>query len=204
MGQACICGQAQLSKREEIMAFEETLLETEERMEKSEQHVLHEFSAVRTGKASPALVENVKVDVYGSEMRVKDVATITIPEPRQLVIQPWDESNVGPLEKAIQKANIGLNPAVQGKLLRLAIPDLSTEQRHQFVKAVKDKAEQGRVAIRQNRRDAMEALKKEAKADRVSEDELKGAEEEVQKLTDKFIKIVDEHLHAKEKEIMDV
>ena len=186
------------------MAFEETLLETEERMEKSEQHVLHEFSAVRTGKASPALVENVKVDVYGSEMRVKDVATITIPEPRQLVIQPWDESNVGPLEKAIQKANIGLNPAVQGKLLRLAIPDLSTEQRHQFVKAVKDKAEQGRVAIRQNRRDAMEALKKEAKADRVSEDELKGAEEEVQKLTDKFIKIVDEHLHAKEKEIMDV
>lgn len=186
------------------MAFEETLLDAEERMEKAEKHVIHEFSSVRTGKASPALVENIKVDVYGSEMRVKDVATITIPEPRQLVIQPWDESNVQPVEKAIQKANIGLNPAVQGKLLRIVIPDLSTEQRQQFVKAVKDKAEQGRVAIRQVRRDAMEAAKKEAKTDRVSEDELKLTEEEIQKLTDKYIKIVDEHLQAKEKEIMEV
>lgn len=186
------------------MAFEETLMESEERMEKSEVHVIHEFASVRTGKATPALIENVKVDVYGSEMRIKDVATITIPEPRQLVVQPWDESNVGPVEKAIQKANIGLNPAVQGKLLRIVIPDLSTEQRQHFVKAVKDKAEQGRVAIRQVRRDGMESLKKEAKADRVSEDELKLAEEAVQKLTDKFIKIIDEHLHAKEKEIMAV
>jgi len=186
------------------MAFEETLMDAEERMEKAEKHVLHEFASVRTGKASPALVENIKVDVYGSEMRIKDVATITVPEPRQLVIQPWDESNVQPIEKAIQKANIGLNPAVQGKLLRISIPDLSTEQRQQFVKAVREKAEAGRVAIRQVRRDAMESAKKEAKTDRVSEDELKVAEEEIQKLTDKYIKIVDEHLEAKEKEIMEV
>lgn len=173
-------------------------------MQKSEEHVIHEFASVRTGKASPALVENIKVDVYGSEMRIKDVATITIPEPRQLLLQPWDESNVSAVEKGIQKANIGLNPAVQGKLLRISIPDLSTEQRQQFVKAVKEKAEQGRVAVRQVRRDSMEALKKEAKEDRISEDELKGAEEEVQKLTDKFIKNIDEHLHAKEAEIMEV
>lgn len=186
------------------MAFEETLLEAEDRMRKSEEHVLQEFGSVRTGKASPALVENVKVDVYGSEMRVKDVATITVPEPRCLVVTPWDMSTLQAVEKGIQKANIGLNPAVQGKLLRLAIPDLSTEQRQQFVKAVKGMAEQGRVAIRQVRRDAMESLKKEAKEDRVSEDELKGAEEEVQKLTDKFIKIVDEHTVSKEKEIMEV
>ena len=173
-------------------------------MQKSEEHVVHEFASVRTGKASPALVENVKVDVYGSEMRIKDVATITIPEPRQLLLQPWDESNVSAVEKGIQKANIGLNPAVQGKLLRITIPDLSTEQRQQFVKAVKEKAEQGRIAVRQVRRDSMEALKKEAKGPGISEDELKEAEEEVQKLTDKFIQNIDEHLKAKEAEIMEV
>lgn len=186
------------------MAFEETILEAEERMRKSEEHVIQEFGSVRTGKASPALVENVKVDVYGSEMRVKDVATITVPEPRCLVVTPWDISNLASVEKGIQKANIGLNPAVQGKLIRLAVPDLSTEQRQQFVKAVKGMAEQGRVAIRQVRRDAMESLKKEAKEDRVSEDELKQAEDDVQKLTDKFIKLVDEHTGVKEKEIMEV
>ncbi len=180
------------------MAFEETLLETEEKMQKSEEHVLHEFASVRTGKASPALLENVKVDVYGSEMRIKDVATITVPEMRQLVVQPWDETNLAAIEKGIQKANLGLNPAAQGKLLRISIPELSGEQRQQFVKAVKAMAEQGRVAIRQLRRDALEAMKKEAKADRVSEDELKHDEGEVQKLTDKFIKIIDEHLSAKE------
>jgi len=186
------------------MAFEEVLLDAEERMLKSEEHVVQEFSAVRTGKASPALIENVKVDVYGSEMRIKDVATITVPEARQLVVQPWDETNLAAVEKGIQKANIGLNPAVQGKLMRISIPDLSTEQRQQFVKAVKGMAEQGRVAIRQVRRDGIESAKKEAKDNRVSEDELKKAEEEVQKLTDKFIKIIDEHLVAKEKEIMEV
>ncbi len=185
------------------MAFEETLLESEEKMEKSEEHVLHEFSGVRTGKASPALVENISVDVYGSPMRIKDVASITCPELRQLLIQPWDASTTSPIEKAIQKSNLGLTPSVQGKLIRIILPDLSTEQREKFVKAVKAMAEQGRVAIRQIRRDAMEALKKEGKSG-VSEDELKGAEGEVQTLTDKFIKIIDEHLKSKETEIMTV
>ena len=186
------------------MAFEETLLEAEERMRKSEEYVIQEFGSVRTGKASPALIENVKVDVYGSEMRIKDVATITVPEPRCLVVTPWDIGSLSAVEKGIQKANIGLNPAVQGKLIRLAIPDLSTEQREKFVKAVKGMAEQGRVAVRQVRRDAMESIKKEAKEDRVSEDEEKEAEGEVQKLTDRFIKIIDEHTTSKEEEIMKV
>jgi ribosome recycling factor len=186
------------------MAFEETLLEAEERMRKSEEHVIQEFGSVRTGKASPALVENVKVDVYGSEMRIKDVATITVPEPRCLVVTPWDIGSLSAVEKGIQRANIGLNPAVQGKLIRLAIPDLSTEQREKFVKAVKGMAEQGRIAVRQVRRDAMESIKKEAKEDRISEDEEKEAEGEVQKLTDKFIKIIDEHTASKEEEIMKV
>lgn len=173
-------------------------------MRKSEEHVIQEFGSVRTGKASPALVENVKVDVYGSEMRIKDVATITVPEPRCLVVTPWDIGSLSAVEKGIQRANIGLNPAVQGKLIRLAIPDLSTEQREKFVKAVKGMAEQGRIAVRQVRRDAMESIKKEAKEDRVSEDEEKEAEGEVQKLTDKFIKIIDEHTASKEEEIMKV
>lgn len=173
-------------------------------MRKSEEHVIQEFGSVRTGKASPALVENVKVDVYGSEMRIKDVATITVPEPRCLVVTPWDIGSLSAVEKGIQRANIGLNPAVQGKLIRLAIPDLSTEQREKFVKAVKGMAEQGRIAVRQVRRDAMESIKKEAKEDRISEDEEKEAEGEVQKLTDKFIKIIDEHTASKEEEIMKV
>ncbi|MBL6765449.1 MAG: ribosome recycling factor, partial [Verrucomicrobiae bacterium] len=142
--------------------------------------------------------------VYGSEMRIKDVATITVPEPRCLVVTPWDIGSLSAVEKGIQRANIGLNPAVQGKLIRLAIPDLSTEQREKFVKAVKGMAEQGRIAVRQVRRDAMESIKKEAKEDRVSEDEEKEAEGEVQKLTDKFIKIIDEHTASKEEEIMKV
>ncbi|MFT4692449.1 MAG: ribosome recycling factor [Verrucomicrobiia bacterium] len=186
------------------MAFEETLLESEEKMQKSEEHVLHEFAGVRTGKASPALLENVKVDVYGSEMRIKDIATITVPEMRQLVVQPWDETNLPSIDKAIQKANLGLNPAVQGKMLRISIPQLNGEQRQHFVKAVKGMAEQGRISIRQHRREALEAMKKEAKDDRVSEDELKHSEGEVQKLTDKFIKIIDEHVVTKEEEILKV
>lgn len=172
-------------------------------MEKSEQHVLQEFAGVRTGKASPALVENIQIEVYGSHMRIKDLATITCPEVRQLVIQPWDASNLGPVEKAIQKANLGLSPAVQGKIIRLSVPDLSTEQRVQFVKATKQMAEQGRVSIRQIRREGIEAIKKEAKSG-VSEDEAESAEKEVQTLTDKYIKIIDDHLKAKEEEIMKV
>ena len=173
-------------------------------MLKSEQHVEHEFSGVRTGKASPALVENIQAEVYGAMMRIKELANISVPESRMLMIQPWDQGSVGPIEKAIQKANLGLNPAVQGKFIRIVLPDLSTEQRQKFVKAVKAMAENGKIAIRQIRRDALEALKKEGKNGGISEDEVKTAEAEVQKLTDQYIAKLEAHLATKEKEIMTV
>src|ERR1044071_10237282 len=146
------------------MPVDEILLEAEEKMMKTEEVVVHEFAGVRTGKASPALVENILVEVYGSQMRIRELAGITTPEPRMLMIQPWDASSVHPIEKAIQKANLGLNPAVQGKFIRIVLPELSGERRQEFVKIVHKMAEDGRVAIRHVRRDAMEQLKKEKKA----------------------------------------
>lgn len=186
------------------MALDDVLLDAEEKMIKSEQHVEHEFSGVRTGKASPALVENIQAEVYGAMMRIKELANISVPESRMLMIQPWDQGSVGPIEKAIQKANLGLNPAVQGKFIRIVLPDLSTETRQKFVKTVKAMAETGKIAIRQIRRDALEALKKEGKSGGVSEDEVETAEKEVQKLTDQYIAKLDAHLATKEKEIMTV
>lgn len=186
------------------MALDDVLLDAEEKMLKSEQHVEHEFSGVRTGKASPALVENIQAEVYGAMMRIKELANISVPESRMLMIQPWDQGSVGPIEKAIQKANLGLNPAVQGKFIRIVLPDLSTETRQKFVKTVKAMAETGKIAIRQVRRDALESVKKEGKSGGVSEDEVETAEKEVQKLTDQYIAKLDAHLATKEKEIMTV
>ncbi len=187
------------------MSIDDILLECEEKMLKSEEHLALEFNGVRTGKASPSLIENIVVEVYGgSHMRIRELAGITTPEPRQLLVQPWDNSTLVAIEKAIQKANIGLNPMAQGRSLRIMIPDLSTEQREKFVKAVKHMAETGRVAIRHVRREAIEHLKKEQKASTITEDELEHGEKEVQNLTDKFIKKLDDHLHHKEKEIMTV
>ncbi|MSU26915.1 MAG: ribosome recycling factor [Pedosphaera sp.] len=186
------------------MALDDVLLDAEEKMLKSEQHMEYEFSGVRTGKASPALVENIQAEVYGSMMRIKELANISVPESRMLLIQPWDQGSVGPIEKAIQKANLGLNPAVQGKFIRIVLPDLSTETREKFVKMVKHMAETGKIAIRQIRRDAIEAVKKEGKNGGISEDEVETAEGEVQKLTDQYIKKLDVHLAVKEAEILKV
>jgi ribosome recycling factor len=186
------------------MPVDDILLEAEEKMMKTEEVVQHEFSGVRTGKASPSLVENLMVEVYGSNMRIRELAGITTPEPRMLMIQPWDAATVHPIEKAIQKANLGLNPAVQGKFIRIVLPELSQERRHEFVKIVKKMTEDGRVAIRHVRRDALEHLKKESKNGGVSEEDLEHAEKEVQKLTDQYIAKLDQHLAHKEKEIMTV
>ena len=173
-------------------------------MIKTEEVVVNEFSGVRTGKASPSLVENILVEVYGSQMRIRELAGITTPEARMLMIQPWDASSVQPIEKAIQKANLGLNPAVQGKFIRIVLPDLSQERREEFVKVVHKMAEDGRVAIRHVRRDAMEHLKKEKKAGTIAEDDEKQAEGAVQKLTNQYIGKINAHLAHKEKEIMTV
>ena len=186
------------------MTTDDILLEAEDRMIKTEQVVVNEFAGVRTGRASSALVENIMVEVYGSQMRIRELAGITTPEPRMLVVTPWDINSLHPIEKAIQKANIGLSPAIQGKIIRLAFPELSQERRQEFVKLVKKMAEDGRVAIRHVRRDAMDMLKKHAHDSGVTEDEEKQCEKDLQKLTDDYIAKIDQHLAAKEKEIMTV
>jgi len=186
------------------MTLDDVLLEAEEKMTKTEEVVVKEFAGVRTGKASAGLVENVQVEVYGSMMRIRELAGITTPESRVIMIQPWDASTVHAIEKAIQKANLGLNPAVDKKNIRIVLPELSTERRNEFVKIVKKMTEDGRVAIRHVRRDAMEALKKAAKEGGVTEDQVETAEKEIQKLTDLYIAKLDGHLAHKEKEIMTV
>ena len=186
------------------MPVDDILLEAEEKMLKSEEVVQHEFAGVRTGKASPALVENIMVEAYGGQMRIRELAGITTPEPRMILIQPWDATTVHPIEKAIQRANLGLNPAVDKKFIRIVLPELSEERRVEFTKVVKKMSEDGRVAIRHIRRDAIEHMKKEQKEGRVTEDELKHGEKQVQKLSDQYIARIDEHLAHKEKEIMTV
>ena len=186
------------------MALDDTILEAEEKMIKTEEVVQHEFSGIRTGKASPVLVENIMVEVYGSHMRIRELAGITTPEPRMLLISPWDVSTVHPIEKAIQKSSLGVNPSVQGKTIRLILPELSTERRQEMVKIAHKLAEEGRVAVRHVRRDAIEAIKKQSKGGGVAEDEEKTAEKEIQKLTDQYIAKIDAHLALKEKEIMTV
>jgi ribosome recycling factor len=186
------------------MALDDILLEAEEKMTKTEEVVQHEFAGVRTGKASPSLVENITVEVYGSHMRIRELAGITTPESRQILIQPWDVQTTGPIEKAIQKSNLGINPTVQGKSIRIVLPDLSTERRQELVKVARKLAEDGRVAIRQVRHHALDGIKKESKNGGVSEEDVEKAEAEVQKLTDQYTKKIDEHLAHKEKEILTV
>jgi ribosome recycling factor len=186
------------------MSLDDILLEAEEKMTKTELVVQHEFAGLRTGRASPVLVENIVAEVYGSQMRIRELASITTPEARVLAIQPWDATTVHPIEKAILKSNLGVTPTVQGKVIRLVLPDLSQERRQEMVKIVRKMTEDGRVAIRHVRRDAIEALKKEKKAGGIAEDQEEVAEKEVQKLTDEYIGKIDAHLAVKEKEIMTV
>ena len=186
------------------MDLDDILLEAEEKMSKTEQVVQHEFAGLRTGRASPVLVENITVEVYGSHMRIRELAGITTPEARVLMIQPWDLSTVHPIEKALLKSNLGVTPAVQGKIIRLVLPELSQERRHEMVKIVRKLTEDGRVAVRHVRRDAIEAVKKEKTHGGIAEDQIEGAEKEIQKLTDEYIGKIDAHLAAKEKEIMTV
>lgn len=173
-------------------------------MEKALDFMKHEFASVRTGKASPALVEGIDVDAYGSMMKLKQLALISTPEPRLLVIQPFDVSNTKPIEKAINESKIGITPAVDGKLIRLPIPELSEERRKDLVKTIKTMAEETRVRIRAARRHGMEAAKKMQKEGGLTEDDLKTAEAEIQKLTDKYVGDVDAQVSAKEADIMKI
>src|SRR3974390_671059 len=158
------------------MTLDDFLLEAEDKMSKTEQVVVNEFTGARTGKASPALVENILVEVYGSQMRIRELAGITTPEPRTLNIQPWDANSVHPIEKSIPNATLGRTPSIQGKTIRIFFPELSQERRQELVKIVRKMTEDGRVAIRHVRRDAMEQLKKHAHDSGITEDDAKHAE----------------------------
>ena len=162
------------------------------------------FDSVRTGKASPALVEGVMVDYYGSQTRLKDIAAISAPEPRLLKIQPWDINAVNAIQKAIQASGLGITPVTDGKVIRLPIPELSEERRNDMTKQVKKFAEESRVEIRNARRDANEAIKEAKKKSEITEDEQKSQIDQIQKLTDKMIEKVDVILAAKQAELMAV
>ena len=186
------------------MALDDILLEAEEKMIKTTEVVQHEFSSIRTGRASSSLVENIMVETYGTHMSIKQLAGITTPESRLLVIQAFDPSTVQAIEKAIRESKLGISPLVDGKIIRLPIPDLSEERRRELIKMIKKMAEDGRVAIRHVRRDALEAAKKIQKAGEISEDDLKNAEKEVQKLTDQYSGEIDRLVATKEKDVLTV
>jgi len=175
-------------------------------MTKSVEHTIHEFASVRTGKASPSLVENVDVHVqsYGSHMKLKQLAMISTPEARLIRIEPFDPATLRDIERGIQESKLGLNPSIEGKVIRLPVPELSTERRQQMVKSIKQMAEESRVRVRSARRDALEALKKAEKDGQITEDDLRRGEKEVQTLTDKKIAEIDTHVTSKEKEVMTV
>ena len=173
-----------------------------EHMKKTIDHMKSDFAGVRTGKASPALVEGIMVDYYGTPTRLKELAGITAPEPRLLVIQPWDGAATSSIEKAIKASNIGINPINDGRILRLPIPELSEERRATLAKQVKGRAEEARVAIRNLRREGNDIVKKAQKSSEITEDQQKKMIDDIQKMTDNSIKDIDAILKAKDDELM--
>jgi len=186
------------------MTLDEALFNAEESMEKAVDFMNHEFSTIRTGKASPALVEGLDVEAYGSTMKLKQLALISAPEPRLLVIQPFDASTVRDIERAIHESKLGIAPAVDGKIIRIPIPELSEERRKDLAKTVRSLSEDARVRVRACRREAIDAAKGLQKSSDITEDELRTAESEIQKLTDKYVASIDKHVAAKEAELMKI
>lgn len=180
------------------------LHDAEQRMNKAVEVVREEFIKIRTGKATTALLDGVKVDYYGTQTPLKQVANISTPDAHTISVQPWEKAMIQPIEKAILNANLGLNPATDGTVIRVPIPPLNEERRRDLVKLVKKFAEDGKIAVRNVRRDAIEHLKKTEKQEHISEDDRKRGEQEAQKLTDKHVKDIDNLVVLKEKEIMEV
>lgn len=182
----------------------EVLHETEEKMKKVIVATKREFAAVRTGRASVSLVEGIHIDYYGTPTSLKQLATISTPDVKLIIIQPWDPSSLVEIEKAIQKSSIGLMPANDGKVIRISIPPLSEERRQELIKITKNMAEDGRVSVRTVRRDGNERLKKLEKDKIATEDEMYKSQEAVQKFTNNYIKEIDQILAEKDKELMEV
>lgn len=175
-----------------------------EQMDAAVEALRREFTSVRTGKASPALLDTVRVEAYGSTVPLNQVATVSAPEPRMLMVQPWDRGMLGPVEKAIQTSDLGLNPSNDGKLIRVPIPPLTEERRREYVKLLHKMAEEGRVSIRHARKEANDQIKRRQKDHEISEDDARREQDEVQKLTDRYIQQVEELLRHKEAEVMEV
>jgi ribosome recycling factor len=176
----------------------------ETKMNKTIAVLKEELHSIRAGKANPTLLDRIFVDYYGSQTPLKQIAAISVPEPRLLQIQPYDSTALGDIEKAILQSDLGINPANDGKIIRLAIPMVTEERRKELTKLIKKKGEDAKIALRNERREANDHLKKSNKAKEITDDELKESETDVQKITDKYIKIVDDLVSQKEKEVMEV
>ncbi|MCC7103980.1 MAG: ribosome recycling factor [Chloroflexi bacterium] len=176
----------------------------EHRMRRAIEYLQKDFGAIRAGRAHPALLEKITVDYYGTPTPLTSLAGISTPEPRLLVVQPWDRSVITAIEKAIQKSDLGLNPSSDGSVIRLAIPQLTEDRRKELVKQVHRRAEEGRVAVRNIRREKQDDLKKSEKDKQISEDELKRATDRLQKLTDSFVAQIEDAAKRKEQEVLEV
>ena len=183
--------------------MDERIQKYEEKMKKTLVSLEGELATIRAGRANPHVLDKIKVDYYGAPTPLQQVANISVPEPRMILIQPWEKSLIRPIEKAIQTSELGINPSNDASVIRLVFPELTEERRKDLVKEVKKKGEEGKVAIRNIRRDGNDAFKKLAKTE-VSEDEIKGLEDDLQKLTDKYVKDIDALIDSKSKEIMTV
>jgi ribosome recycling factor len=184
--------------------IDEVLSEAKTRMSKGIEVLQRDLTGIRTGRATPMILDNIKIDYYGTQTPLKQIATISAPEARLLIIQPWDNSTIGEITKAIQKSDLGLNPSSDGHVLRLPIPPLSEERRREMVKSVHKRIEEGKVALRNVRRDAMDMLKDLEKEKEISQDEQKRAQNKLQEITDSFIAEVDQIAKDKEAELLEV
>lgn len=184
--------------------MDELMMKYEDKMEKSLNNLHDEFGSIRAGRANPHVLDKIKVDYYGTPTPLQQVGNISVPEARMLCIQPWDVSLLKEIEKAINTSDIGINPTNDGKVIRLVFPELTEERRKDLVKDIKKKGEEAKVAVRNIRRDAMDAIKKKGKDDGISEDEVKAYQDDVQKSTDAYVKKIDDAVDAKSKDIMTV
>ena len=176
----------------------------EEKMNKAIDHLFDELANVRAGRANPAILNKISVDYYGAATPINQIGTVSVPEARQILITPWDKSLLSAVEKAIQKSDIGINPINDGNSIRINFPELNEQRRKELVKDVKALCEEAKVAVRNARRDAIDQAKAAQKANEMTEDELRSAEEQIQKLTDKYVEKIDSMFASKEKEIMEI
>jgi ribosome recycling factor len=187
-----------------MSTYEQIKKECSEKMDKVIESLNAEFGSIRSGRANPSILDRIKVEAYGQTMPLNQLASISVPEARLIVIEPWDKSQLGPIEKAIQKSDIGINPVNDGKIIRLAIPPLTEQRRKDYVKQAKAISEEKKTIIRNIRRDENEKIKKEEKSHTISEDESKKWQDNIQKLTDSYIEKIVKLTETKEKEIMEV